>query len=130
MTVTMITAGILALLLLFLAGYVIAGRVKFKIDLGDGGNEAMRQRIRAQANFVEYVPVALILMLLVETGSIGPRWLIIALGATLVIARLWHAQGILSKAGVSAGRFMGTNLTGLVLLAGAVACIGRGAGGW
>ena len=120
MTVTMITAGILALLLLFLAGYVIAGRVKFKIDLGDGGNEAMRQRIRAQANFVEYVPVALILMMLVETGSIGPRWLIIALGATLVIARLWHAQGILSKPGVSAGRFMGTNLTGLVLLAGSL----------
>ena len=98
MTVTMITAGILALLLLFLASYVIAGRVKFKIDLGDGGNETIRRRIRAQANFTEYVPVALILMMLVETGSIGPRWLIIAMGATLVIARLWHARPLTSPA--------------------------------
>ena len=130
MTVTMVTTGVLALVLLFLAGYVIAGRVKFKIDNGKGGNEAMRQRIRAQANFVEYVPMALILMMLVETASIGPRWLIMAMGATLVVARFSHAQGILSKPGQSAGRFVGTNLTGLVLLVGAAACIGRGAGAW
>lgn len=130
MTVTMVTAGILALLLVFLAGYVIAGRVKFKIDIGDGGNMAMRQRIRAQANFVEYVPMALILMGLMESAAVGPRWLIVSMGATLVFARLWHAQGLLAKPGVSAGRFVGTNLTGLVLLVGAVACAGRGVGAW
>jgi uncharacterized protein len=90
----------------------------------------MRQRIRAHANFVEYVPLALLLLFLVEKEAIGPRWLTIALGTTLVIARYWHAQGLLSREGVSAGRFMGTNLTGLVLLGGAGACIGRGAGVW
>ncbi|MEK7215722.1 MAG: MAPEG family protein [Chloroflexota bacterium] len=130
MTITMITTGLLALLLLFLSGYVIAGRVKFKIDIGDGGNETMRQRIRAQANFTEYVPVALILMLLMETGSVGPAWLLVAMGVTLVIARLWHAQGLLSNPGTSAGRFMGANLTGLVILVGAVAALGRGSGVW
>ena len=130
MIITMITSGLLALLLLFLGGYVIAGRVRFKVDLGDGGIAALRQRIRAQANFVEYVPLALILLLLVEKESIGPRWLAAAMGATLVFARLWHAQGLLSKEGVSPGRFMGTNLTGLVILAGAAACLGRGAGIW
>ncbi len=128
MTVTLIAAGLLAILLLFLGAYVIAGRVKFKIDIGDGGNAAMRQRIRAQANFVEYVPLALILLLLVEKESIGPGWLAAAMGATLVFARLWHAQGLLSKEGVSSGRFMGTNLTGLVILVGAAGCLGRGAG--
>ena len=130
MTVTMVTTGVLALLLFALAVFVVAGRVKFKVDNGDGGNEAMRQRIRAMANFVEYVPVALILIMLVETGSVGPRWLVVAMGATLLVARLWHAQGMLSKPATSAGRFMGTNLTWLVLLVGAVACIGRGAGAW
>ncbi len=130
MNVTIVTAGLLALLLLFLSAYVIAGRVKFKVDAGDGGNAALRQRIRAQANFVEYVPLALILLLLVEKESIGPRWLAVAMGATLVVARLWHAQGLLSKEGVSSGRFMGTNLTGLVLLVGAAGCLGRGAGIW
>lgn len=76
------------------------------------------------------MPLALILLLLVEKESIGPRWLAAAMGATLVFARLWHAQGLLSKEGVSPGRFMGTNLTGLVILAGAAACLGRGAGIW
>jgi uncharacterized membrane protein YecN with MAPEG domain len=130
MTETLITAGILGLLLLFLSAYVIAGRVKFKIDTGDGGNEAMRRRIRVQANFVEYVPVALILIMLVESGRIGPAWLPGALGATLVIARFWHAQGLLGSSGVSAGRFMGTNLTGLVILVGALAALGRGVQLW
>lgn len=130
MTITMITAGLLGLLLLFLGGYVIAGRVKFKIDLGDGGNESMRQRIRAQANFIEYVPMALILIALMENGSVGPRWLLVAMGATLVVARAWHAQGLLSSSGVSVGRFAGTNLTAVVILVGAAACLGRGAGAW
>jgi uncharacterized membrane protein YecN with MAPEG domain len=130
MAATLITSGILGLLLLLLSGYVIAGRVKFKIDIGDGGNEATRRRIRAQANFVEYVPIALIFVMLVESGSIGPAWLPGALGATLVVARLWHAQGLLSSSGTSAGRFMGTNLTGLVILVGALAALGRGAQLW
>lgn len=130
MTITMITAGLLGLLLLFLGGLVVAGRVKFKIDLGDGGNETMRQRIRAQANFIEYVPMALILIALMENGSVGPRWLLVAVGAILVVARVWHAQGLLSSSGTSAGRFAGTNLTAAVILVGAAACLGRGAGAW
>ena len=130
MTATLITTGILGLLLLFLSGYVIAGRVKFKVDVGDGGNETMRRRIRVQANFIEYVPVALILVMLVESGRIGPAWLPGALGATLVIARFWHVQGLLGSSGVSAGRFMGANLTGLVILVGALASLGRGVQLW
>lgn len=130
MTVTMITASLLALLLLFLGACVIAGRVKFKIDLGDGGNPVMRRRMRAQANLVEYAPLALILLFLVEMQSIGPRWLAVAIGATLVVARLWHAQGLLSTEGTSTGRLIGTNLTGLAILISAVACLGRGAGIW
>lgn len=130
MTATLLTTGVLGLLLLFLSACVIAGRVKFKIDLGDGGNETMRRRIRAQANFAEYVPVALILIMLVESGTIGPAWLPGALGATLVVARLWHAQGLFSSSGTSAGRFMGTNLTGLVILVGALAALARGAQLW
>lgn len=130
MAATMITAGIMGLLLLLLSSAVIAGRVKFKIGLGDGGNETMRRRMRAQANFVEYVPVALILLMLVETGAIGPGWLPAVLGATLVVARIWHAQGLYSSSGTSAGRFMGTNLTMLVVLVGALAALGRGAQLW
>jgi uncharacterized membrane protein YecN with MAPEG domain len=130
MTATLITTGLLALLLLFLSGYVIAGRVKFKIDLGDGGNEDMRRRVRTQANFVEYVPMALILLMQLEYGAIGPGWLPGAMGATLVVARLWHAQGLLSSSATSPGRFMGANLTALVIVIGALAVLGRGMNLW
>lgn len=130
MVATLITAGLLALLLLFLSGYVIAGRVKFKIDIGDGGNEDMHRRIRTQANFVEYVPMALILLMLLEYAAIGPGWLPGAMGATLVVGRLWHAQGLLSSSKVSTGRFMGANLTALVILVGALAVLGRGINLW
>jgi uncharacterized protein len=130
MNVTLITAGLLGLLLFFLSAYVVAGRVNFKVGNGDGGNATMRQRIRAQANFVEYVPLALVLLFLVEKEAVGPRWMVVAMGAVLVVARLWHAQGLLSTEGTSAGRFMGTNLTWLTILAGAVACLGRGGGVW
>ena len=130
MTITMITAGLLGLLLLFLGGYVIAGRVSFKVNIGDGGNEEMQRRMRAQANFVEYVPMALILIALMENATIGPHWLLIALGAVLVVGRFWHAQGLLSSSGTSPGRFVGTNMTIGVILVGAVACLGRGLGAW
>ena len=130
MTITMITAGLLGLLLLFLGGYVIAGRVSFKVNIGDGGNEEMQRRMRAQANFVEYVPMALILIALMENASIGPPWLVIALGGVLVVGRVWHAQGLLSSSGTSPGRFAGTNMTVAVILVGAVACLGRGFGAW
>ncbi len=130
MTITMITAGLLGLLLLFLGGYVIAGRVSFKVNIGDGGNEEMQRRMRAQANFVEYVPMALILIALMENASIGPSWLVIALGGVLVVGRVWHAQGLLSSSGTSPGRFAGTNMTVAVILVGAVACLGRGFGAW
>ncbi|MCC6708672.1 MAG: MAPEG family protein [Gammaproteobacteria bacterium] len=130
MRISMITAGLLGLLLIALSAYVIAGRVKFKIDLGDGDNPAMIQRIRAQANFVEYVPLALILLMLVEYASIGPRWLTMAMGGALVAGRVLHAQGLIASSGATAGRFIGTNLTALVIVSGSIALLGRGAGFW
>jgi uncharacterized protein len=130
MTASWITAGLSGLFLLVLSGWVIAGRVKFRVGLGDGGNEQMRQRIRAHANFVEYVPFALILIVLVESSGIGAGWLPGVLGGALILGRLIHAQGILKKSGTSAGRFIGTNLTGLVILAGSAAVLGRGLSIW
>ncbi len=126
----MLTAGLLGLLLLFLGAYAIRGRVTFKIGIGDGGNAEMHRRMRAQANFVEYVPMALILIALMEADKIGPRWLLATLGAVLVVARVWHAQGLISSGGTSPGRFVGTAATLAVVLVAGVACLGRGLGAW
>ncbi len=49
--------------------------------------------MRAQANFAEYVPFALVLMALAEAGG-TPGWIIHPLGAALVAGRAAHAWGI------------------------------------
>jgi len=115
-TITPLYAGLSGLMLLGLAFLVIRLRREHRVPLGDGGIKALHQAIRVQANFTEYVPLALVLILLVEvTGH--PAWLVHALGAVLVIARLLHVWGLSRRAGTSFGRFFGTLGTFLVLLA-------------
>ena len=55
-------AGILALIYIGLSGYVIQGRFKNKVSLGDNNNADMQKRIRVHGNFAEYVPLALFLI--------------------------------------------------------------------
>lgn len=63
-------AALLALLLLALSMRVVDGRRRFGVNLGDGGNAAMQRRIRAHANFIEYVPLLLILLALLEAAAL------------------------------------------------------------
>jgi uncharacterized membrane protein YecN with MAPEG domain len=49
--------------------------------------------MRAQANFAEYVPFALVLIALADAGG-APGWIIHPLGAALVAGRAAHAWGI------------------------------------
>ena len=115
----MLYAALSALFLVFLSARVIHGRVVFKVDIGDGGNEEMKRRIRVQANFIEYVPLALILMLFVQQAGFS-TWIVHLLGVTLILARVLHAMGLSRFSGVSKGRFIGATATFIVLLAGAV----------
>jgi hypothetical protein len=115
----MLYAAISALLLVWLSARVIKGRVVFKVDIGDGGNEEMQRRIRVQANFIEYVPLALILIYFVQQAGYS-IWIVHALGITLIVARVLHAMGLGSSSGVSKGRFLGASATFLLLLTGAV----------
>jgi hypothetical protein len=115
----MLYAALSALLLVWLSARVIQGRVVFKVDIGDGGNEEMQRRIRVQANFIEYVPLVLILMLLVEQAGFS-AWIVHLMGVTLIVARVLHAMGLGRFSGVSQGRFIGATVTFILLLAGAV----------
>jgi len=114
--ITALWAAILGLLSLALAARVVQGRVSEKVIFGDGSSVVMQQRIRVHANFVEYVPLALLLLLLLEL-NIGSRLLIHLLGGSLVLARLLHAFGLSTSTGTTPGRFVGTVLTWLVIAA-------------
>jgi uncharacterized membrane protein YecN with MAPEG domain len=64
-------------------------RGKSNILIGDGGDDELLRRIRGQGNFVETVPIALILLLVMELTGAGDTWLH-ALGALLVFGRISH----------------------------------------
>jgi len=121
LNITILYAGLLGLIAFFLAFKASRTRAATHVDLGDGGNETMLRAMRAHANFVEFVPLCLILIGLMEMAH-APRWLVHTLGIVLVIARILHAQGMYSTSGRSFGRVSGASLQYLVLLAAAVAC--------
>ena len=70
--------------------------------------------LRVQANFVENVPMALILLFLVEVSGMPTIW-VHALGTTLVIARLAHAWGLSTNPGATYARLFGAQTTFLLL---------------
>jgi len=94
--ITSIYASLAALLIVKLTLAVIKLRRKNRISVGDGGNEALQLAIRAHANAVEYIPIALMLLLTLELNG-APKILIHILGATLLIGRILHALGLPAK---------------------------------
>ncbi|MFV8783742.1 MAPEG family protein [Microbulbifer sp. SA54] len=118
--ITALYAGLSALLILALAYRVVAFRRSNKVGVGTGGHHFGEVVVRAHANAVEYVPLALILMLIAEINGLSAVWLH-CLGGALLLARALHAVGFIAgKGGYHFGRFTGTALTWLVILALAV----------
>lgn len=113
--ITLLYAALCTLLILALAGRVIAARMKYRVGLGDGGHAELNRRMRAHANAVEYVPLALLLLGGMELNGY-PDWLIHAFGATLLLSRVLHAWGLHKSAGTSPGRFLGTFLTLMLMI--------------
>mgnify|MGYP002713246440 CR=1 FL=1 len=115
MLITGLYAALLALLALWLAARVVWRRNKARVGIGNGGDQDLAMRRRAHGNLLEYAPLALILLLLLELDHMTV-WVLHLLGIVLVVARLLHAWGLSHSAGTSFGRFAGTLLTWLVML--------------
>ena len=105
-TVSTIYAAILGLMFVPFTFYVGIYRVKNNILLLDGGDEEMARRIRAQGNFIETVPIALVLLVLMELSGASAIWLH-SLGSALVIARLTHFMTIATNPGNTVPRALG-----------------------
>ena len=114
--ITALWAGLLGILLMFLSGRVVNARNREAILFGDGGSVVLQQHIRVHGNFIEYVPLGLVLLLVLELNGASPR-LLDLLGGSLLVARLLHAFGLSRVTGRSVGRFVGTVATWLVLTA-------------
>src|SRR5262249_1746143 len=105
-------AAINALIMLVLGMLVVRARLKTRTEIGDGGKPAMMGPLRAHANNTEYVPMAIILLLILY--SLGAGVIPIhAVGGSLTLGRLLHAFGLSRNVGTSAARFLGMVLTWL-----------------
>ncbi|MEM7405622.1 MAG: MAPEG family protein [Pseudomonadota bacterium] len=122
-SITAFYAGLLAIVLIALSvRVVIVARARAHVPYGDGGRDELTPVVRGQANFTEYVPLALLLIGYLEfTGSSST--LIHGLGAVLLAARVAHPFGLLVNRGPSVLRAIGTVATWLVLLVAAAAAI-------
>jgi hypothetical protein len=127
MTVTPLYAGLLALLYLFLTFRVIRFRRGQRVDMGDGGHALLQRYVRAHANFAEYAPIGLLLLLLLEQGS-WSRWLLHILGMMLVLGRLFHAWAFSVAELREWPRVAGMVLTTTMLAVAGVLCLLRGLG--
>ena len=89
-------AALLALFYIYLTMNVVKVRRAERISLGDGGNQQLQCAIRAHGNFIEYVPLAIILLFLVEYEGLASHYCH-AFGAALLIGRVFHNLGIIDK---------------------------------
>lgn len=113
-------AALCAILLIALSLRVARLRKTLKVGIGDGGERDLQKAIRVQGNFVEYVPLALLLLFLLELSRQAPFWVLHLLGAGLLLGRVLHAIGLSSTAGLSFGRLVGITLTFAMILITAV----------
>jgi len=116
--ISAIYASVLALLICWLSLNVIKKRRKYKVSIGDGGNEELRTAMAAQSNAIEYIPIALLLLLALEFNQ-DNIWMIHLFGIALVTGRAIHARNLLSEN--LKGRVLGMQITiyaiiGLALL--------------
>jgi len=115
MRITGLYAALAALLVVILGLRVTLLRRSTKIGIGSGGDQNLAQRVRAHANAIEYLPLALILLLILELNQTQPL-LLHVFGCVLIVARVLHAVGLSTSAGVSPGRRLGIALTWLVIV--------------
>jgi len=114
--IALLFAALHALMMLFLAARVVLHRRSAQVGIGDGGDKYLLRKIRVHGNFIEYVPMALLLLALLELSGLAAMWLW-TLGGGLLLGRTLHAIGLSKRSGISIPRFWGTVLTWLVLIA-------------
>jgi uncharacterized membrane protein YecN with MAPEG domain len=122
MVVTPLYAALLALWLLVLSVRVIQQRRAARVSLGAGGNVTLERAIRGQANFIEYVPIALLMLLVLELAR-SSIYLLHLLGLALLLGRLLHGYAFAFTAHSRFGRSAGTALTYVVLVIEAALCL-------
>lgn len=82
-----------ALLLIKLSLNVVKLRTQYRVAYGDGGFYELQTAIRVHGNAVEYIPIAMILLLTMEMNG-AFVWMVHICGTILIAGRLLHSYGL------------------------------------
>jgi uncharacterized membrane protein YecN with MAPEG domain len=123
LTTTLLYAAILALFALGLSFKAGGARAKSGVSVlyGDPVNMDLAENVRRHQNFLEYVPMILILMAAIELSGGSITWLH-AFGIILVVSRGAHAIGLKHDNMAHPGRLIG--MIGTVGVTIVAACYG------
>ena len=113
--ITLVYAGLLTLMGLYLAYRTATKRGSTNILIGQGEDLEMLKTIRVHGNFTEYTPFFLILLGALEYSGQVPMLVLYILGDTYILARIAHAYGITKSHETTPWRFYGILFTWLVL---------------
>lgn len=123
MTVTLMAAGLLSILYIWLSARVITVRRAAQVSLGTGGDDLLERRMRAHGNFAEYAPLGLILIGLAEMNGL-PTLVVAGLAGLLVMGRVLHAIALSTPTRRMKCRVFGMVFTFSALGLSAAACLG------
>ncbi|MBJ65982.1 MAG: hypothetical protein CML97_05770 [Rhodobiaceae bacterium] len=94
---TMLWAGLLAILFIYLAFQTALERTKVNTAVGEGEGDLLKKS-RVVGNLAEHAPLMLLMMMMLEND--GSEAFVTILGLLFFLARLAHVYGVLYKEGL------------------------------
>ncbi|MCA6221073.1 MAPEG family protein [Photorhabdus antumapuensis] len=82
-----------ALLLIKLSFDVVKLRTQYRVSYGDGGFYELQTAIRIHGNTVEYIPISMLLLVMMEMNG-SNVWMIHVCGLILLTGRVLHYYGL------------------------------------
>ncbi len=116
---TTMVAALAAVALVALSISVSLRRMKVGVHIGFGEDTLLMRRIRAQGNFIEYVPLALILLALAEYRQ-APQAVLWTVAVLLVAGRCLHFAGIMTGSTLLRAPGMAGTYAALLVASGAL----------
>lgn len=122
--ITALYAGLLAIFALYLSFQAggFRGKAGVSILFGEPVNMELAEKVRRHQNFLEYVPMILILMALIEING-GSATFLHSIGVLLIVSRVAHAIGLKHDNMAHPGRVIGAGGSALITLVAAVYAI-------
>ncbi len=120
--ITALYGGLLMIIAIVLGAHVGNFRGKVGISILHGDNTELAERMRRHGNFIENVPLILVLLVINELNG-ASAMLLHGMGITLVLARIAHPIGLRADNIGHPLRFVGAAGTALVLVVAGISAL-------